>query len=45
MTDSFALYDAVIHNPTAEEKKILDGITFKEKANTAIKQMINTFIM
>ncbi|PHB04342.1 ABC transporter permease, partial [Bacillus pseudomycoides] len=21
----------VVHNPTAEEKKILDGITFKEK--------------
>ncbi|EJR25152.1 MULTISPECIES: ABC transporter permease [Bacillus cereus group] len=30
-TDSFNAYDVVIHNPNAEEKKILDGITFKEK--------------
>ncbi|WP_394626865.1 ABC transporter permease [Bacillus cereus] len=37
MTDSFALYDAVIHNPTAEEKKILDGITFKEKSEYRYK--------
>ncbi|MDU9433923.1 ABC transporter permease, partial [Escherichia coli] len=29
--DGFAIYDVGIHNPTAEEKKILDGITFKEK--------------
>ncbi|MDM5190423.1 FtsX-like permease family protein [Bacillus sp. DX4.1] len=29
--DGFAIYDVAIHNPTAEEKKILDGITFKEK--------------
>ncbi|WP_410985544.1 FtsX-like permease family protein [Bacillus cereus] len=31
MVDGFELYDSVVHNPTAEEKKILDGITFKEK--------------
>ncbi|MGN5651263.1 ABC transporter permease [Bacillus sp. Brlt_9] len=37
MTDSFALYDAVVHNPTAEEKKILDGITFKEKSEYRYK--------
>ena len=30
-TDRFEIYDTVIHNPTVEEKKILDGITFKEK--------------
>ncbi|HGK2478293.1 TPA: hypothetical protein ACJ08P_002141, partial [Streptococcus pneumoniae] len=30
-TDNLEIYDAVIHNPTTEEKKILDGITFKEK--------------
>ncbi|HHK5534893.1 TPA: FtsX-like permease family protein [Bacillus mobilis] len=29
--DGFEIYDSVVHNPTAEEKKILDGITFKEK--------------
>ncbi|CAG9611266.1 Bacitracin export permease protein BceB [Bacillus rhizoplanae] len=29
--DGFAVYDTAIHNPTAEEKKILDGITFNEK--------------
>ncbi|MEI4799747.1 ABC transporter permease [Bacillus sp. FJAT-51639] len=29
--DGLAIYDVAIHNPTAEEKKILDGITFKEK--------------
>ncbi|WP_440602364.1 FtsX-like permease family protein [Bacillus sp. GB_SG_008] len=29
--DGFAIYDTAIHNPTAEEKKILDGITFNEK--------------
>ncbi|WP_000897796.1 ABC transporter permease [Bacillus cereus] len=31
MVDGFSVYDVAIHNPTAEEKKILDGITFKEK--------------
>lgn len=30
-TDGFNAYDVVIHNPNAEEKKFLDGITFKEK--------------
>ncbi|MEI4832024.1 ABC transporter permease [Bacillus sp. FJAT-53711] len=29
--DGFAIYDTAIHNPTAEQKKILDGITFNEK--------------
>ncbi|MCM3734477.1 ABC transporter permease [Bacillus cytotoxicus] len=29
--DGLAIYDVAIHNPTVEEKKILDGITFKEK--------------
>ncbi|SFJ97352.1 MULTISPECIES: FtsX-like permease family protein [unclassified Bacillus (in: firmicutes)] len=29
--DGLAIYDVAIHNPTAEEKKILDGIAFKEK--------------
>ena len=31
MVDGFEIYDSVVHNPTAEEKKILNGITFKEK--------------
>ena len=31
IVDGLAIYDVAIHNPTAEEKKILDGITFKEK--------------
>ena len=31
MVDGIEIYDSVIHNPTAEEKKILDGITFNEK--------------
>ncbi|ENQ3080428.1 ABC transporter permease [Bacillus cereus] len=31
MVDGFVIYDSVIHNPTAEEKKILDDITFNEK--------------
>ncbi|AAT61082.1 FtsX-like permease family protein [Bacillus thuringiensis] len=30
-TDNLEIYDVVIHNPTTEEKNILDGITFKEK--------------
>ncbi|EJR94435.1 FtsX-like permease family protein [Bacillus mycoides] len=35
--DGFAIYDVAIHNPTAEEKKILDGITFKEKSEYRYK--------
>ncbi|PFN09754.1 FtsX-like permease family protein [Bacillus cereus] len=31
MVEGFSVYDVTIHNPTAEEKKILDDITFKEK--------------
>ncbi|OSX91536.1 hypothetical protein BTJ45_03220 [Bacillus mycoides] len=31
------IYDVAIHNPTAEEKKILDGITFKEKSEYRYK--------
>jgi len=30
-TERLEIYDAVIHNPTAEEKRILGSITFKEK--------------
>ncbi|OUB82048.1 ABC transporter permease [Bacillus thuringiensis serovar medellin] len=30
-TDDLEIYDTVIHNPTAEEMNILDGIQFKEK--------------
>ncbi|ANS51810.1 ABC transporter permease [Bacillus thuringiensis] len=29
--DRIGIYDVAIHNPTAEEKKIFDGITFQEK--------------
>ncbi|WP_242217799.1 FtsX-like permease family protein [Bacillus cereus group sp. BfR-BA-01380] len=35
--DGLAIYDVAIHNPTAEEKKILDGITFKEKSEYRYK--------
>ncbi|MEC2393235.1 ABC transporter permease [Bacillus thuringiensis serovar shandongiensis] len=35
--DGFEIYDSVVHNPTAEEKKILDGITFKEKSEYRYK--------
>ena len=35
--DGLAIYDVTIHNPTAEEKKILDGITFKEKSEYRYK--------
>ncbi|WP_410984054.1 FtsX-like permease family protein [Bacillus cereus] len=35
--DGFAIYDVAIHNPTAEEKKILDDITFKEKSEYRYK--------
>ncbi|MDZ5605626.1 ABC transporter permease [Bacillus pseudomycoides] len=35
--DGFAIYDVAIHNPTAEEKKILDEITFKEKSEYRYK--------
>ncbi|HDR4350696.1 TPA: ABC transporter permease [Bacillus cereus] len=31
MSDNIEIYDTVIHNPTSEEKEILDEITFKEK--------------
>ncbi|OQR53463.1 FtsX-like permease family protein [Bacillus sp. CDB3] len=31
MVDNIKIYDSVVHNPTAEEKKILSGISFKEK--------------
>ncbi|OTW81714.1 hypothetical protein BK718_23985 [Bacillus thuringiensis serovar andalousiensis] len=30
-TDKEKVYDSVVHNPTAEEKKILSGILFQEK--------------
>ncbi|WP_089608056.1 FtsX-like permease family protein [Bacillus cereus] len=30
-TDKGTIYDSVVHNPTVEEKKLLDGIPFKEK--------------
>ncbi|PRT14452.1 ABC transporter permease [Bacillus toyonensis] len=32
MTDGLEIYDSVVHNPTAEEKKILNGITFEKKS-------------
>ncbi|MGN4422300.1 FtsX-like permease family protein [Bacillus cereus group sp. MYBK30-1] len=35
--DLMEIYDSVVHNPTAEEKKILDGITFKEKSEYRYK--------
>ncbi|PEQ05826.1 FtsX-like permease family protein [Bacillus toyonensis] len=31
MVNEMRIYDAVVHNPTAEEKKILSGILFQEK--------------
>ncbi|MGN4426464.1 FtsX-like permease family protein [Bacillus cereus group sp. MYBK30-1] len=37
MVDGFEIYDSVVHNPTAEEKKILDGISFKNKAEYRYK--------
>ncbi|PEX56790.1 FtsX-like permease family protein, partial [Bacillus cereus] len=37
MVDGLVIYDSVVHNPTAEEKKILDGITFKEKSEYRYK--------
>ncbi|PEB79504.1 ABC transporter permease [Bacillus cereus] len=30
-TDKGTIYDSVVHNPTVEEKKLLDGISFKEQ--------------
>ncbi|MFJ7818886.1 FtsX-like permease family protein [Bacillus toyonensis] len=30
-TDKGTIYDSVVHNPTVEEKKLLDGIPFKEQ--------------
>ncbi|CAI8706674.1 putative ABC transport system permease protein [Bacillus pseudomycoides] len=35
--DRWMIYDVAIHNPTAAEKKILDGITFKEKSEYRYK--------
>ncbi|PGB31977.1 FtsX-like permease family protein [Bacillus toyonensis] len=35
--DTLAIYDVTIHNPTTEEKKILNGITFKEKSEYRYK--------
>ena len=35
--DSIEIYDSVVHNPTAEEKKILNGIPFKEKSEYRYK--------
>ncbi|MBO1625180.1 FtsX-like permease family protein [Bacillus arachidis] len=35
--DGVEIYDSVVHNPTAEEKKILDGIPFKEKSEYRYK--------
>lgn len=37
MVDGLVIYDSVVHNPTAEEKKVLDGITFKEKSEYRYK--------
>ena len=37
MVDGLVIYDSVVHNPTAEEKKILNGITFKEKSEYRYK--------
>ncbi|MFP3413619.1 ABC transporter permease [Bacillus sp. SIMBA_074] len=37
MVDGLEIYDSVVHNPTAEEKKILDGISFKNKAEYRYK--------
>ncbi|MEK4677641.1 MULTISPECIES: FtsX-like permease family protein [Bacillus] len=30
-TDKGTIYDSIVHNPTVEEKKLLDGMPFKEK--------------
>ena len=35
--DGSEIYDSIIHNPTAEEKKILDGISFKNKTEYRYK--------
>ncbi|HEK9100758.1 TPA: ABC transporter permease [Bacillus pseudomycoides] len=35
--DFLEVYDSVVHNPTAEEKKILDDIPFKEKSEYRYK--------
>ncbi|WP_410985729.1 FtsX-like permease family protein [Bacillus cereus] len=37
VVDIDTIYDVAIHNPTAEEKKILDDITFKEKSEYRYK--------
>ena len=44
MVDGLVIYDSVVHNPTAEEKKVL-VLHLKRKANIVIKLMINTFTM
>ena len=36
-TDELEIYDTVIHNPTSEEKDILNNITFKEKSEYRYK--------
>ncbi|MDP1459777.1 FtsX-like permease family protein [Bacillus wiedmannii] len=36
-TDKYIIYDSVVHNPTAEEQNILNGIPFKEKAKYRYK--------
>ncbi|MEM5647507.1 hypothetical protein AAHH72_27195 [Bacillus cereus] len=36
-TDIASLYDVSVHNPTADEKKILNKIKFEEKANYRYK--------
>ena len=36
-TDIASLYDVSVHNPTADEKKILNKIKFEEQANYRYK--------
>lgn len=42
-TDSYEIYDTTINNPTTEEKRILDGIPFKEKSEYRYK-VDDTFV-
>ncbi|MBY0599883.1 FtsX-like permease family protein [Bacillus bingmayongensis] len=35
--DGLEIYDSIVHTPTVEEKKVLDGITFKEKSEYRYK--------
>ena len=44
MVESAEYYDVEIKNPTAEEKKILDSITFKEKNEYRYKVESSLFI-